>query len=72
MKKGERRKTNKKANRVRKPGHRKGKRQHKNPFAALDPKEARKLVNYSIGAALLAALDIDFIGIIEKASDDQP
>lgn len=65
MKKGERRKANKKANRARKPGHHKGKR-HKNPLwlTSLDVKDMRKMVNQSIGFALIAALEIDFVGIM--------
>jgi hypothetical protein len=74
MKKGSRRKANKRRNR----GHfiaPKGvrpKKLRKNPlWGATDQKALRKMVNQTIGMSLMAALDIDFLGIMEQIDEEK-
>jgi hypothetical protein len=73
MKKGSRRKGNKRHNRHhRAPQGVKAKRLRANPaFGALDQKAMRKMLNQSIGTMLINALDIDFVGIMDKVEEEK-
>jgi hypothetical protein len=79
MKNGNRRKANQRKNRnarqrlVTPQGVKSKKKLRANAFMGpADQKAMRKMVNQAIGAMLIGALDIDFIGIIEQRADDEP
>lgn len=68
MKKGDRRKANKRHNRFIVPKGIKSKRKHNNPLWLNPPdaKALRDMVNQTIGMTLLQSLKIDFVGIMER------
>lgn len=79
MKNGNRRKANQRKNRsqrariVTPQGVKSKKKLRTNPFMGpADQKAMRKMVNQAIGAMLIGALDIDFIGIMEQRAEDEP
>lgn len=74
MKKGQRRRISHKRNKLVTPqGVKSKKKLRKNPaFGLMDQKAMRQVVNQAIGSLLIGALDIDFIGILEKRAEDEP
>lgn len=73
MKKGQRRKDNRRKNKPqRRPGHkRKGLRPNPMFGATMDQGAMRAIVNQAIGSVLIGTLGIDFVGMLEKRAEDE-